>query len=394
MPATPFIETQFPLEILSMESYKERKANLGQTLTGLGKWWGRKPLILVRATLLGLLLPASDDAGRDRELFLKILTMDEEGLWRRKTKALGAEQVGLLLGVKESAGLIDSSGAKARWARGADKAAKEGLEARAFARLTYQDKLEYCCRPEEIDGPGPEAWQDINRRLGTQASTLPELFEQLSVKTLGHRARVGDVFCGGGSIPFEAARLGLEAWGSDLNPVAALLTWAAVHLIGGGPEVQGQVKEAQEAAWQAADEQISAWGIEHDGAGNRADAYLYCIEAKSPATGLWVPLAPAWVISEKYNVVAVLKKNEAKGNYDIEIVTGASDAQMKAAKQGTVQSSELVCPETGNRYSISGIRGDTRQVASLSTVSAFGKPGTWCPGTATHFRSGCTVCVG
>ena len=39
-----FIETQFPIARLSAESYKERKANNGQTLTGLGKWWGRKPL--------------------------------------------------------------------------------------------------------------------------------------------------------------------------------------------------------------------------------------------------------------------------------------------------------------------------------------------------------------
>jgi putative DNA methylase len=357
---TPFIETQFPLEILSMESYKERKANLGQTLTGLGKWWGRKPLILVRATILGLLLPASDDPAADRQLFLKILTMDEDGLWRRKTKPLGADQVALLLGSGATRGIIDS-GAKAKWARGADKAAKEGLEAQAFARLSYQDKLEYCCRPEEIDGPGPEAWADINRRLGTKASSLPELFRQLSQKALGHAARVGDVFCGGGSIPFEAARLGLEAWGSDLNPVATLLTWAAVHLIGGGPEVQKQVKAAQEAAWKAADEQITAWGIEHDGSGNRADAYLYSVEAKSPATGLWVPLAPSWVIGERTRTVAILKKNEHKGNYDIEIVSNASDAQMKAAKAGTVQKGELVCPETGKRYSISGLRGDSRK---------------------------------
>lgn len=363
---TPFIETQFPLELLSLESYKERKANLGQTLTGLGKWWGRKPLILVRATILGLLLPATDDPEADRDLFLKILTMDEDGLWRRKTKPLGASQVSLLLGQQATSRLMDLTGAKARWARGTDKTEKESLEARAFARLSYQDKLEYCCRPEEIEGPGPEAWADINARLGTKATTLPDLFEQLSQKTLGHTARVGDVFCGGGSIPFEAARLGLEAWGSDLNPVAALLTWAAVHLIGGGPEVQKQVKAAQETAWKAADEQITAWGIEHDGKGNRAasnraDAYLYCVEAKSPATGLWVPLAPAWVISEKYKVVAVLKKNEAKGKYDIDIITGATDAQMKAAKSGTVQKGELVCPETGKRYSISGLRGDSRK---------------------------------
>jgi hypothetical protein len=81
MPA--FIETQFPIARLSAESYKERKANNGQTLTRLGKWWGRKPLILVRASILGMLMPASADAKKDREIFLKILTMDDDGAWRR-----------------------------------------------------------------------------------------------------------------------------------------------------------------------------------------------------------------------------------------------------------------------------------------------------------------------
>jgi putative DNA methylase len=39
-----------------------------------------------------------------------------------------------------------------------------------------------------------------------------------------------DPFCGGGSIPLEAQRLGLEAHGSDLNPVAVLVTKALVEL--------------------------------------------------------------------------------------------------------------------------------------------------------------------
>jgi len=55
-----FIETQFPVSKLSKECYKERMAGSGQTLTKLGKWWGRKPLILARASILGLLMPASD----------------------------------------------------------------------------------------------------------------------------------------------------------------------------------------------------------------------------------------------------------------------------------------------------------------------------------------------
>lgn len=70
MPA--FIETQFPIARLSAESYKERKAGASQTLTGLGKWWRRKPLVLVRAAILGMLMPVSNDAKKDREIFLEI----------------------------------------------------------------------------------------------------------------------------------------------------------------------------------------------------------------------------------------------------------------------------------------------------------------------------------
>jgi putative DNA methylase len=64
-----FIEVQFPVSKVSKESYKERMSNYSQTLTGLGKWWGRKPLVLVRATILGLLLPATDQPEKDREVF-------------------------------------------------------------------------------------------------------------------------------------------------------------------------------------------------------------------------------------------------------------------------------------------------------------------------------------
>src|SRR5206468_4951952 len=41
---------------------------------------------------------------------------------------------------------------------------------------------------------------------------------------------VYDPFCGGGSIPLEAQRLGLRAYGSDLNPVAVLISKALVEI--------------------------------------------------------------------------------------------------------------------------------------------------------------------
>ena len=82
--APTFIERQFPVGRLSAEAYKERKAGAGQTLTSLGSYWkGRKPLILVRAVVLGALLPTTDDPAKDLEIFLKLMAMDDEGIGRR-----------------------------------------------------------------------------------------------------------------------------------------------------------------------------------------------------------------------------------------------------------------------------------------------------------------------
>src|SRR5258707_15628906 len=79
-----FIEAQFPVGRLSAETYKERKAIIGQTLTALGSYWkGRKPLILVRAVLLGALLPATDNPAKDLDIFLKLMAMDDGAFARR-----------------------------------------------------------------------------------------------------------------------------------------------------------------------------------------------------------------------------------------------------------------------------------------------------------------------
>src|SRR3990167_6739671 len=78
------IESVFPAQKVSFEAQKERKANLGQTLTGLGSYWkGRKPLILVRAILLGSLLPPTNAPDGDLDLFERLMGFDDEGLARR-----------------------------------------------------------------------------------------------------------------------------------------------------------------------------------------------------------------------------------------------------------------------------------------------------------------------
>jgi len=91
-------------------------------------------------------------------------------------------------------------------------------------------------------GPSEAAWQAINAHLGTEAHSLSELVNELGRKRFGHTPRVGDAFCGGGSVPFEAAVLGCDVYGADLNPVGTLLTWAAIHLIGGGAKTATEIK--------------------------------------------------------------------------------------------------------------------------------------------------------
>ena len=46
-----------------------------------------------------------------------------------------------------------------------------------------------------------------------------------------------DPFAGGGALPLEAQRLGLESYASDLNPVAVLINKAMIEI---PPQVRGQ----------------------------------------------------------------------------------------------------------------------------------------------------------
>jgi adenine-specific DNA methylase len=74
-----------------------------------------------------------------------------------------------------------------------------------------------------------------------------------------------------------------------------------------------------------------------------------------------VPLAPSWVIGERTKTVAILKRNDARHGYDIEIVQNASDEQMTRARKGTVLDGSLVDPEDSSRtFSIASLRGDKR----------------------------------
>jgi putative DNA methylase len=195
------LEVQFPIGPLSLESYIERRVSHGKVLN-LGKWWGEKPLVLTRAIILAAVFPASDDPERwpaDLEIFLKCMCFDDTGMWKRKTESLPAELCCPMATNEERETLFDEDG---KWMRRAmDRALKEALEKRVFYTLGHTAQREYCCRVEEIDGPSPESWSEINAYLNTSAKTLSELIEQLAIRRYGRRLKVGDAFCGTGAIP-------------------------------------------------------------------------------------------------------------------------------------------------------------------------------------------------
>jgi putative DNA methylase len=365
--APALIETVFPAQKVSFEAQKERKANLGQTLTGLGSYWkGRKPLILVRAIVLGSLLPPTHDPEADLAVFEALLAFDDEGLARRAlaANAFSAAKLQEMIPIADPERYFSGRG----WRRDVTDDDKLVLYRRALAGLpSYEAKAALAKRPEEVDQDWLYApvWPRVNRHyvhLGLDAHSFPELIEQLGILRYGRRPRVGDTFCGGGSIPFEAARLGCDVYASDLNPVACMLTWGALNVIGASPERRAEIQKAQREVAQAVDAEITRLGIEHDEHGNRAKAYLYCLEARCPETGWWVPLAPSWVISKTRNVIACLVPDPSAKRFVVEIVSGVSDAELKVAEHGTVQDGDMVYELDGKTYRtpIKTLRGDYR----------------------------------
>lgn len=356
-----FIEQQFPVSKMSKESYKERKAVQSQTLTGLGKWWGRKPLVLVRATILGCLMPASDNPEKDMEIFLKIMSMDSDGLLLRKEKNLSVkalhERIGKSKKMSDAYGnWFETSGDKVSFLKDAPK---EEIETAVFKAMGYDEKLTLCKRPEQLQNLNEQTWNEINQHLGTSAHSLSELVNQLSITRYGHNVVVGDCFCGGGSIPFEAARMGCDVYASDLNPIAGLLTWADLNICGASDKELENIKDFQQRVYESVDKEIRDLGIEHNEYGDRALSYLYCVEARCPECGALVPLLPSLVVGIRAGKV-IAEIHEVGKRFEISIKYNVSDFELrKAQENGTVRDNALVCPHCGKSTPISVLRHDT-----------------------------------
>ncbi len=355
--APALIEKLLPVQKLSVEAYKEQMAVQGKTLTALGSYWkGRKPLILNKACILGCLLPATSNATRDLEIFERLMAMDEESFvarWKRQKRPkeiLATLQIDRIadLFVLEPEGILPTSApidfsvptydsVRIEWRNDIPALDRRRLESQLLPRSPYRDWVDQARRPEEvIDTVHDHIWDEVNLHLGTKASSIAQLTQQLGIMRFGHRPRVGDTFCGSGQIAFEAARIGCDVNASDLNPIACMLTWGAFNIVAGSAKDADILARHQLEVKKRAQAAIDDLGIEADGNGWRAKVFLYCVEARCPQSGWLVPMLPSRVVSTSRCAIAELVADPVNRRYEIRIDRGVSPERMMAAELGTI----------------------------------------------------------
>jgi putative DNA methylase len=388
--APALIERLLPVQKLSAEAYKEQMAVQGKTLTALGSYWkGRKPLILNKACILGCLLPASENSAKDLYIFEKLMAMDDESMavrWKRRPKPkeiLATLCISYIsdyfimdpTGVLPVSAPVDWSNpsynaVKIAWRPDVSDLERCQLEARLLPNVPYRTRVDLAQRPEEVlDSVHNHIWGEVNAHLGTNASSFPELVEQLGIMRYGHRPRVADTFCGSGQIPFEAARLGCDVYASDLNPIASMLTWGAFNIVGTRKQDRETLAQEQKELVRRVHAEIDRLCIETDGHGWRAKVYLYCVEAQCPQSGWMVPLLPTRMVSKGFRTAVELVPDPLNKRYDIVVCSGLSKSALAAAKEGTVrtdgrgQDPYLIHTVEGVEYrtKISTLRGDYRK---------------------------------
>ncbi len=244
-------------------------------------------------------------------------------------------------------------------------------------------------RPEEF--PTVEAQDAERKRLhelmeklivwenSNDESLLAQAREEIRKSNDGELPIVLDPFAGGGSIPLEAQRLGLEAHASDLNPLAVLINKALIEIppkFTGQPPVYPQAAEEQ-ASWLRA-EGLAA-DVHHYGKWMRDEAekrigHLYpkvkvpggtehtiiawkwarTVISPNPANPIETPLVNSWWLSKKKGKEAWVKATVVDGKVQYEVQHNADGP--KGDQDGTVGRKGAVCIADGTPISLQYIR--------------------------------------
>lgn len=214
-PRKKLIEVALPLEAINAASAKEKNPFTKHHPRQMHLWWARRPLAACRAVLFASLVddPSSDPAYRNADG-----TVDEERAGEKR-----AELFNLIEGLvkwENSNNPKVINAARAEIARCvASRKIETGELVKDAAITLHLPEPEWTGKPPRELTAKP--WDFVIRRAKP---------EQVDAFLLEHAPPVLDPFCGGGSIPLEAQRLGLKAYGSDLNPVPVLINKALIEL--------------------------------------------------------------------------------------------------------------------------------------------------------------------
>lgn len=181
----------------------------------------------------------------------------------------------------------------------------------------------------------------------------------------GELPPVYDPFSGGGSIPLEAQRLGLPAYGSDLNPVAVMIGKAMIEIppkFKDKEPIHPGVKDRQfyrnaeglaedvkyygewmrEKAWESIGHLYPQVDLpkEHGGSKGTVVAWIWARTVPSPDpafSNVQVPIASSFLLSTKAGketwVEPIVDKQAKTISYRIR--HGGTKAELAAAKEGT-----------------------------------------------------------
>jgi putative DNA methylase len=391
MSATPYkkklIEVALPLEDINREAAREKSIRHGHPST-LHLWWARRPLAACRAVLFASLV--DDPSECVAEL------MADASKRKAAEKALAAQRK--LWEARKT--LFD----KAQAAK--ISAPEPGLEPKLEDILVETERERLFDIIREL-----VKWENSNNDR-----TLNKARAEIMRSCNGKPPPVYDPFCGGGSIPLEAQRLGLEAHASDLNPVPVLINKALIEIpprFAGKPPVnpESRKKLSASGSWKGAAglaEDIRYYGQwmrdeaekrighlypkvklpkEHGGGEATVIAWLWARTVASPnpaAKGAHVPLVRSFWLSAKPGRKAWVEPvvdpgaSSSQPTYRFEIRTEQQAGRDARAPGGTVSRNGGACLLTGSPMPLEYIRAEGkagRMGARLMAVIAEGPTG-------------------
>ena len=321
MPNRKLIEVALPLEAINIASAREKSIRHGHPST-LHLWWARRPLAAARAVIFAQMV---DDPSEHTETLLS-----DPGKKRAATQELAK---------RRDAWSERKAKHEEAWRQGDQTAPAPGPEPtlqecvadiereRLFEIIRQLVQWENTTNEDVLNQARDEIWKSW-RATCAENRDHPRAAELFNPDRL---PAFHDPFAGGGSLPLEAQRLGLEAYASDLNPVAVLINKAMIEIppkFAGRPPVNPEARGEKRLftqTWRGAQglaEDVRYYGKwmrdeaekrvghlypkvklpkEHGGGEATVVAWLWArtVKCPNPACGAQMPLVRSFWLSTK-----------------------------------------------------------------------------------------------